>query len=189
MLHTISKRSDLRDVQQLRCVEDLLAKQASRVDENQVLFMKGHPDLEWLCEIGAMYDVDPDFFVQHFANAGQFGWAQNYSLPLLASPGTNTMCLTVSNLGFWDTHKSYASLNAVRQHCDREIEQYWSDWNRNRGIRPCDSLVRSFQLHDKQNFFLEQKISISLQKSAQGAWTCELGRPISSGDMYTNRTQ
>ncbi|KAF5656552.1 hypothetical protein FHETE_10952 [Fusarium heterosporum] len=136
---------------------------------NKILFLRGYPMTEWLSRIGSSLGVDYEFFFQHLANPTQLNLSDMFCLPPISVIRTGTIQLTFTSIGTWDNHKSGTSLDAAHTMLAKDMKIYTDDMNKGRGIKPCDSIVRTFSLYDLKHFAIEQQVTIKLLQ-LQGYW-------------------
>lgn len=137
---------------------------------NRLVFLRGYPDARWLLRVGASLKLDYEFLYQHLANEAQINLSDMFCVPPLSLLNTGTIQLTFTSVGMWDNHSSGASLDSLRVLFNKDMKDYTNDVNRNRGISPGDSIVRSFSIYDLKHFAVEQKVTITFLQS-QDYWT------------------
>lgn len=155
------KRGVLKSICQLNGAEELDDHWRQRTG-NEIIFLQGYPSPEWISRLGDKLNVDYEFLYQHFANSSQLYVGENYCLPPLSIVGTDTIQITFTSIGSWDNHQSRIDLSTARRELDHEMRKYLEDLNKGKGIQPCDSVVRSFYLHDLKHFSIRQQVSITL---------------------------
>lgn len=173
VLHTFSDRVGAKrtQVQSWKTCDDMKA-QWPQIKGNRILFFRGYPSTAWLSQIGSYLDLDYELLYQHLANPAHESIAECYCLPPLSLVNTGTIQLTFTNLGCWDNHRSGIDLSSARKAMEKEMKMFLRDLNTGTGLRTCDSIVRSFHLHDLKHFSIEQRVTISLIQR-EGLWTCE----------------
>lgn len=174
VLHTFSNRVGAKRtrVQHWKTC-DAMKAQWPAIKGSRILFFRGYPSTTWLSQIGSYLNLDYEFLYQHLANPAHESIAEFYCLPPLSLVNTDTIQLTFTNLGYWDNHKSGIDLATARKTMEKEMKMFLRDFNTGTGLRTCDSIVRSFHLHDLKHFSVEQRVTISLIQR-EGLWTCEL---------------
>ncbi|KAH8598245.1 hypothetical protein B0O99DRAFT_684289 [Bisporella sp. PMI_857] len=163
-IHTLnngSNGSKRRDIYQCRSF-DILSEKLDRLHGNRVVFLRGYPSSEWLCRLGAKLNLDYEFLYQHFANSSQLSVAESHSLPPLSLISTDTIQLTFTSIGSWDNHNSGINITTARREFRREMKEFVENLNSGQVTALCDSIVRSFYLHDLNYFSIEQMMSLKL---------------------------
>jgi len=142
------------------------------VNGNRVLFLRGYPSRNWLCNLGAKLDLDFTFLNTHFSNPSQFNAAENLWYPAQPLTGSKTIQLTITSVGTWDNYRSAISLEEARRSFQKEMKAYILNVNKGHGLRTCDSVVRDFYLHDLNHFSFDQTVTLHLMQR-DSAWTGE----------------
>lgn len=161
-----NERRQVKTLTHLDEIEESLRKNKG----NQVLFLRGYPEAEWLSHIGSCLSLDYEFMFQHVANETQLNLGDMFCLPPISVIETGTIQLTFTSMGMWDNHKSSTSLDAARIMLAKEMKAFTDDMNTGHGMKPCHSIVRSFFVHDLKHFSVEQKLTIKLLQF-QNHWT------------------
>lgn len=149
-----------------------LNEQWNEFRDNRVVFLRGYPSKEWLCQLGAKLNIDYEYLYQHMSTTSQMGVGENFCLPPLSLISSETIQLTFTSIGEWDNHGSRIDLETARVQLSREMKSFTEDLNTGRGVSVCDSIVRNFYLHDLKHYSIEQMITIKLLQF-DGFWTCE----------------
>ena len=149
---------------------DDFANSWDTLEGNRLVFLRGYPSAEWLSRLGRKLSIDYEFLYQHFSNPTQLSVGEAHCLPPLSLLGTDSIQLTFTSIGSWDNHASGVDLATARTSFNEEMKAFTADLNRGLGPKTCDSIVRSFFLHDLKHFSIEQMLSIRLLVY-EGNWT------------------
>jgi hypothetical protein len=158
-------------MKQLKAVEDFDEHWCQR-ERNHIVVLQGYPSPKWLSHLGSKLHVDYEFLYQHFANPSHVHVGENFCLPAVSLMATDTIQMTFTSIGSWDTYQSGTDLLTARTTLDQSMDAYIEDLNRGRGIQTGDSLVRTFFVHDIKHFSITQQVTIKLI-NREGYWTSE----------------
>ncbi|CZR66085.1 uncharacterized protein PAC_15986 [Phialocephala subalpina] len=127
----------------------------------RLVFLKGFSSPQWLSTLGALFNVNPDFFHQHlnFMTDRQY-----FELPTLKS--STSITLRMTTLGRTKIYPG--NTDAWRRQCARSMEDYLQSLHRT--LETGDSIVRDFSAFDGGMFSIEQDISIHIT-TRKGTWT------------------
>jgi hypothetical protein len=149
------------------------SKQSRNGSAGRILFIRGFPSPQWLNQIGATFDVDPEFFYRHIEisadSTSSTATPDYYCAPHLPS-SADIIQLRISNIGSWDNSRSLGSIETLRKDCSASMNLHLEDFLRLRNMSVCDSIVRRFTVHDIQHFTVEQMISIKVLRHDR-RWT------------------
>lgn len=161
--------------------------------ENGIVFLNGYPSARWLAELGGAYHVDPEFFQRHlhFLRAGSHSrQTAKYSLPLLPSFQSTILQIPITSVG-WHASTIYRDVADKRAAVAQHMAEYWTRLERGSKWKTCDSIVRSFAVHDKNEFSIQQYVTVyvSTKSSKDDNWK---GKANSARDLcrvVSDRTQ
>ena len=157
---------------------DLLSHMEGNLEESksQIAFLKGFPFSEWLLGIGALCQIDPEFFRLHL----QFRDKKEYhASPSLPSSLEQIIRLRVCTVGAREDKKGTSDQHKVdklRREASEAKRLYEHDLGRARGFKRGDSIVRAYHVLDEKHFVLEQAISVCVCPNA-GSWSSKSSRP------------
>ncbi|KAF2758786.1 hypothetical protein EJ05DRAFT_538090 [Pseudovirgaria hyperparasitica] len=138
--------------------------------EGRILFLRGYPSSEWLSYLGARLNLDYEYLFQHFAHSSHLESGDLLCLPPLSLIATNTIQLYFTTLGVWDNHQSEIGVTEARSKLALSFKSYMDDMIHGKGTKLCDSIVRSFHVHDLKHFSMDQQITIKLLR-VEKSWT------------------
>ena len=142
----------------------------SDVQAPSLLFMKGYPSPKWLRTLGAVYDIDPEFFQRHLNFLATMGKVDYYPLPSLPSTASNIIRARIPTIGSWELSGrklGQDELERLRNDSARSMEDHQHDLKLGRGFKLGDSIVRGFSAVDDTNFIIEQEVSVCIQGVGQ----------------------
>lgn len=159
---------DLKIIEDLVRVDEDQRKKVQGGNANQILFLRGFPSPEWLCQVGWYYVVDPEFFRRHL-DMSLLSHQQWFSSPSLPSTTSTFVQLRITTIA--RRKHGYPNIEEARREAMEDMASYLQgisepDYKGDLG----DSIVRKTSLHDEHYFSLEQDISICCCKSGKG-WT------------------
>jgi hypothetical protein len=132
----------------------------------RLLFIKGFPSPQWLNEVGASLDMDPELLFRHLTiPASQLSQSTQYNHQFYLPPHTNIdniIKLKIYNTGSWDTGQSQHNVGKLRRLCNESMDRHLDNIMAWRNIAVGHSLVRRFLLHDVRRFSLEQQITVEV---------------------------
>lgn len=133
-----------------------------------ILFLNGKGSPEWLRSIGWKCDVDPEFLLRHL----EFSLAEKsylYTHSPLPSSNANTFGFRFPSIGRrqHDGKGSQKDLEALRKTVKKQMKEYAAKLE-DHHVSACTSVVRSFALHDLDQFSLEQDVSICVNSFGNG---------------------
>ena len=146
-------------------------------DDTGVIFLRGYPCGQDLVELGAAYNIDPEFYRRHlcFLDAPLI----NNDVALLPSFQNAIFQLPVTTVCRHITPQ-YSSVQEKRRESTKQMSAYLKclrhGGDGGRTWRQSESIVRSFAVHDLAEFSMQQMISIYVVQagnppaSREGAW-------------------
>ena len=155
-----------------------VAKACSQDKMGQLLILRGYPSAAWLCTVGALYDVDPEFFRRHL----DFILTSDSDLipdgtPEMPSSTTNIFRFRIPTVGSYmgSVHQFGESpLQALRNAAKTAMTRY-GHWLRiGTKWKIGDSVVRQFHVHNKEHFSIEQAVTIYFSRLRQ-SWDSWIG--------------
>jgi hypothetical protein len=138
-------------------------------NRNRLIFLLGYPSAQLLNMLGTMYDVDPEFYRRHLSNNSHPKAATTASKsPAFTLPSfeRSIVHLTITTMGHKD-ERSVESLEELREVKSDNLDEYLTGLQLSNGWRPGDSVVRTFNLHDRMTFSIEQQVTIYIRKDPQ----------------------
>jgi hypothetical protein len=156
-------------------LQDMVALPSPSKGQGQVLFLNGHLPGSWICEVGAKYNIAPEFFRQHIHL-----WRSTHGPILHAitrTPSTTSnkgLLLRLNTQGYSARTKpsmdpfSSLILQARRRFLPDDV-----DWMPRRlPAAPGGSYIRRHAYLSNLQFVIEQDISITVESNGDG-WTGE----------------
>jgi hypothetical protein len=157
----------------------------SDTEKGRLIFLRGYQPPEWLNIIGHRYQIDHEFFRRHLDFDTTNTSPAFFSTPMLASNFDNMLQVSVTTLGFrlaGDDAISTAQqekLRKLRKNCttrlQEDLKSQFSDQNCD--SRQGESVVRGLTIHGREDFSLEQDISLYVGET-DGGW---IGKTSSFG--------
>lgn len=157
---------------------------ADDTEHNELIFLAGRPSAEWLCAVGARYQIDHRFFHQHlsFLPWGQKDW---FTVPTLPSRVKNVIRLCVPSILFLSEHR-YVGLDGLkdaRRDSERRLRESFRNIQQSTVAEAGRSIVRRLSIHNGDILALEQEISICFVER-KDHWTGKY-RACSYGGLLT----
>ena len=146
---------------------------------NQILFLSGYPDSKILEQIGATFDLEPEFFDRHLGYIGHGTTesdlhASHHTLP---SQQQHVFQMSVTSIGGVDGNAKHENLIERRQECSQLMQKYRQTLRSRQTLttqnwKPFHSVVRDFELYDKTRCCLTQAITVMLksEKDTKKNW-------------------
>ena len=139
----------------------------------QLLILRGYPSATWLCTIGALYDVDPEFFRRHL----DFILASDSDLipdgtPEMPSSTTNIFRFRIPTVGSYvgSVYQFGESpLQALRGAAKTAMTRYSHRLRIGTKWKTGDSVVRQVHVHNKEHFSIEQAVTIYFSRLRQSS--------------------
>lgn len=163
---TLSEPSDLEEI----------AKSCSMEKMGQLIILRGYPSASWLCSIGALYDVDPEFFRRHldFLQTSDGSNHQNGSSKLPSS-SSNIFQFRFPTVGSYvgpERERGAKGLAAMREAAQASMSSYSHRLRIGAGWKTGDSIVREYNVHEIDRFSIEQAVTIyfSRLRPSPGHW-------------------
>lgn len=144
----------------------------------QILFLKGYPSSEWLLDVGALFQIDPEFFRLHL----QFRNRKEYDAsPPLPSSLEHIFRLKIYTVGSREDKQGLSrqdELDKLRSQASEAKRLYEHNLERAYNCRRGDSIVRDYHVLDEKHFVVEQNMSVCLNRVAESwsskSWPIEL---------------
>ena len=136
-----------------------------------MIFMRGYPSKDWLLEIGATYNVDPEFFRRHMS---YLQTKPAMPIPTVLSSSQKTIFqLSITTLGFQDAQGN-GSVNDKRKYASKSMNDYLKSLQSPGRWSCSDSVVRSYAAHDISEFSIQQVATITVTRhpSRRDRWLC-----------------
>ncbi|KAI9930215.1 hypothetical protein ASPWEDRAFT_167883 [Aspergillus wentii DTO 134E9] len=199
-LYTFSASGD-RDVQTISTTEELCesldsisgqnASDSGLAPRSSILFLRGYPSPEWLSTVGSMLQVDPVFFQRHLDIHSSFGKRNCFFSPSLPSTTEGMLSLPFITIGS-DIHGTTSKggqrdIDELRDQAIRDMDQYLHSLSTGRDVKPGDSIVREYHVHDASNFSMLQEMSIWVEKVSSG-YVRKFGHPYAYIEDMINLT-
>ena len=128
--------------------------------KSQIAFLKRFPSSEWLLGVGALCQIDPEFFRLHL----QFRDKKEYhASPSLPSSLEQIIRLRLCTVGSREDKKGTSdqhNVDKLRREASEAKLLYEHDLGREHGFKRGDSIVRAYHVLDEKHFVLEQAISV-----------------------------
>ena len=147
--------------------------------ETAIIFLQGYPSARGIVDLGATYEIDPEFYQRHLSFLKpRVNKNESLLLPLLPSFQTTILQLPLTTIGRHVTPQ-YKSVAEKRLHSASKMDEYLLGLRKGsymgRKWEPRDSVVRSFAVHDENEFSIQQMITICT-KNIAGADDCWKGK-------------
>jgi hypothetical protein len=137
-----------------------------------LIFLRGYPSAAWLNAIGAKYHIDPEFFYRHLSFFHNPQATERQTPFILPSSQGSTFQLTLTSIGRHG-NVSNENLATQRERTTKQMETYLQELK----IVPSSwkvgsSIVRSFALHNREIFSIEQLVTVYVTELERGtgAW-------------------
>jgi len=159
-------------------LQDLVAAPPPSKGQGQVLFLNGHLPGSWICEVGAKYNIAPEFFRQHIHLWRSTDGPVLHAITRTPYATSNKgLLLRLNTQGNFGKNKlpvdSFSSLilQARRRLLPDDVE--WMP--RRLPAAPGCSYIRGHAYLSNLQFVIEQDVSITVESNGDG-WTGE--RPV-----------
>ena len=151
---------------------ELLSRMESNLEdsESQIVFLKGFPSSEWLLGVGALCEIDPEFFRLHLQFRDK---KECHTSPSLPSSLERIIRLRICTVGSREDKKGTSDqyrIEKLRREASEAKRLYEHDLGRAHGFKRGDSIVRAYHVLDEKHFLLEQAISVCVSPHA-GSWS------------------
>lgn len=147
-------------------------------ESNKLLFLSGYPSARVLLEIGAQFDLDPEFFDTHlsFVRADFTTCDKHPSYYVLPSRQDTVFKTNITSIGAAPEDLRYASLPKKRESFKSKMDQYLHELKTGTNYKAFQSIVRGVEVHDLQRFSLQQDVTILIKRSREnpGKWIGKL---------------
>ena len=134
----------------------------------QLLILRGYPSPEWLCTLGATYDIDPDFFRRHldFLDLSSDD-VDGGGVSKLPSSVTNIFQFSLPTVGSFTgpIHaRSGRMLTDTRETVESSLQRYLHRLRIGTGWKIGDSILRDYNVYALPHFSIEQKVTIQFSR-------------------------
>ena len=134
--------------------------------ETGIIFLEGYPSAQHLIDLGAAYNIDPEFYQRHLRFLlPRLNENEHFLLPVLPSFQTSILQMSVTTIGHHRTPQ-YRSVEEKRLRSASKMEEYLIHLRNGRGMgrnwEPRDSVVRCYAVHDQKEFSIQQMITICI---------------------------
>ncbi|CZT46685.1 uncharacterized protein RSE6_07150 [Rhynchosporium secalis] len=149
---------------------------------NSILFLCGYPSAEWIAHVGSKYRVDPEFWRRHagYLNGNEtLHLETRLVLPSACSSIIHLPLVSVASHKIVDGVASEDDVTRHRRNCTRDMGNYRYRLRIGLEWRAGDSIVRDFDVLDKDHFMIEQLASvyITARDEKKTSW---IGKCLSS---------
>ena len=129
-----------------------------------LLFLRGYASPEWLCAVGEKYSISPELYSRHLQHkAFTSGVRDMYSSPTLPSSSTRVFQLTLPTIctrNIGDYGYEPEDLQQARRLESEAMGKYFKQLRTKAKV--ADSVVRNCLILSKQEYVLEQTLSIEV---------------------------
>jgi len=149
-------------------LQELPTREDSASSESGILiFLKGFPSPEWLNEIGSHYQVDPEFYYRHLSFLHSSTAAERQTPFTLPSSQRSIFQITLTSVGH---HSSVEDVHIakLRSRTAKNMESYYQNLKKLSGWKLGNSIVRSFAAHNREEFSIEQLVTVYVSKLEKG---------------------
>lgn len=156
---------------ELQAVAEAFSQQQDK-KTGQLLILRGYPSPAWLCTVGALYDVDPEFFRRHLdflalSSAGD-------GATKLPSSTTNMFQFRLPTVGSYDgpTRRrrgagADSSLRGLQDDAQAAMARYSHLLRVGARWRTGDSIVRQYNVHSEDRWSIEQAVTVYFSRLRQ----------------------
>jgi hypothetical protein len=144
----------------------------------QLIILRGYPSPAWLCSIGALYDVDPEFFRRHldFLTTSD-GYSHQDGASKLPSSLSNTFQFRFPTVGSYigpARQRGAQTLTDLREAARASMSTYNHKLRIGAGWKTGDSILRQYNVHDMDRFSVEQAVTVyfSRLRPSPDHWVC-----------------
>lgn len=151
-------------------------------DPRKVVLISGHPSPEQINELQGQYDISPEFWRRHLdpiltTSTTTF---EDTKVPSAACDIIQLRFWTIGSRGYGRS-EAKSSIDSIRDRAETLMDLYREQMTGSLHRRTGDSIVRSYEIHDREYFSIEQVITIALtvprneiQQDESSRWTGEL---------------
>ena len=157
-------------------------------DRGRILFLSGYPTPEQVDRLSRTHDISPEFWRRHLAA----------STPAFEDIKLPSASCDIFQLHFWTVaswvntfNRDHISLQSLRKEAHLEMGKYKDNLETLASWRPGDSVVRNYEIHDRDHFSIEQVVTVCIidkqdgnTKKNGGSWLGE-----SHADQMRTRTE
>src|SRR3569833_514681 len=129
-----------------------------------LVFLRGYPSQTWLGEIGYLYRVSPDYWMQHLGFLSPSADIFSHEHPLPSTRSHSIIQLRLGSIGARGRFRSpgYDRIEELRRQDAEGMIRYADQLAEGSGWKPGNSIVRQYVLHDREHFSIEQYVTIVL---------------------------
>ncbi|KAL9036348.1 MAG: hypothetical protein Q9214_006177, partial [Letrouitia sp. 1 TL-2023] len=112
------------------------------------------------------FDVDPEFYRRHLSHNAQpreARTASNSPVYILPSFERSIFQFSITDVGRRDEH-STDSIQRLRERACESLDEYLHALQLGNGWRPADSVVRTFELLNRNTFSIEQQVTVYFRR-------------------------
>ena len=145
-----------------------IAQSCSQEKMGQLLLLRGYPSPSWLSSIGALYDIDPEFFRRHLGCLTTSGGDSDQDgVSRLPSSSANVFHFRLPTAGSY-TGPMHArgsqTIDGLRNMVQASMNQYRHKLRIGAGWKTGDSIVRHYSIYDVDQFCIEQAVTIQFSR-------------------------
>ncbi|KAF2732074.1 hypothetical protein EJ04DRAFT_514115 [Polyplosphaeria fusca] len=139
------------------------------LDHGQLLFLAGCPGPDQIDRLTKEYEINPEFWRRHLDSVS------TASPPTFEDLKLPSAICGIFQLRFWtigsrvtNITEDQESIDSLRKDAEARMERYRQDQREKNQWQPGDSIVRGFEIHDREYFSIEQVITIYLSEERKG---------------------
>ncbi|KAK1749798.1 hypothetical protein QBC47DRAFT_395345 [Echria macrotheca] len=138
-------------------------KHHSTSEDNCLLILRGYPSPQWLNELGAKYNIDPEFFHRHLSFLVRGADKQQQMSFVLPSSQRTIFQMPLTSIGT-QANADHSNLATARAKASAKMETYLHNLRVGHGWQCGNSVVRGFTIHDEKLFTVEQKVTVYVSR-------------------------
>ena len=168
-----SNTGEVTQIEHSRQFLDHLNQQLEET-RGSILFLRGQPSADLLANIGAVYRIDPEYFLRHLEVISTLGLTNSFSTPTLPSSFGNFIQLryiTIGRSSALGPKIDPQSIDTLRANACKEQNAYVGrlarDIEADLGVG--NSITRDFHIFEDGHFALEKEISLYIAR-IEGSW-------------------
>ena len=126
-------------------------------DRGRILFLSGYPTPEQVDRLTKAHNINPEFWRRHLAA----------SAPTLEDIKLPSASCDIFQLPFWTVASwvntfshDHISVQSLRKEAEVEMGKYRDTLQTLASWRPGDSVVRNYEIHDRDHFSIEQIVTM-----------------------------
>jgi len=158
---------------------DIVAFPPASKGQGQVLFLNGHLPGSWVCEVGAKYNIAPEFFRQHIHLWRSTGGPVLHAITRTPLSTSKKGLLLRLNTQGYSTKKSLSMdpFSSFILQARRRLLPDDAEWMpRHLPVAPGGSYIRRHAYLSNLQFVIEQDVSVTIEPNGDG-WTGERAFP------------